>query len=175
VESVDDLLVFVAVDGTGRAWPGLPGAVLTRACAQGLVGRDQSVTAAVLDPRAVLDALDAEGRESQDEAAAIRALARVAESRGATLRSRGTDPTPGSPAGDHDYSSADVRAALVIISDQLRSTIEYAAHRLSAVVDETGGSLPETSRNVLSGRLCFIGGPTTGPTVGVRAREGPGT
>lgn len=174
MESVDDLLMFVAIDGLGRPWPGVPGAVLTYDCAQGLVGPHQGVAGAVLDPGAVLDTLDTfipEGRESQNEHAAIRVLALVAECRGATLRCDGADPTRWTPSDDRDYPADDVQAALAIVAEQLHSSIEYAAHRLFAAVEEAGASLRATSRDVVLGRLCFIGSPT-GPTVSIWAHEG---
>jgi hypothetical protein len=176
VDSDDDVLVFVAVDASGRACPALPAAVLSRACAQRLVGPHRDVAGIVLDPVAVLAALDGfvpTDRDARDEYSAILVLALVAEVRGVLVACDGEDPRTWTPARHPDYRAAEVQAALAVISEQLGCSADDAAHRLFAVVQEAGASLRETSRDVVAGRLSFTGNRTL-PGVGTRAPEGSG-
>jgi hypothetical protein len=176
VESDDDVLVFVAIDASGRTCPGVSAAVLSRAFAQALVGPHREVAGVVLEPEAVLAALDGfvpTSRETRTEYSAILALALVAEVRGALVGCDGEDPRTWTPARHPDFLVPQVQAALAIVAEQLHCSADDAAHRLFAVAQEAGGSLRETSRDVVSGRLSFVGSPTP-PTVGTRAPEAGG-
>lgn len=169
-----DLLMIVAFDESGPRLEILT-AVLSRECAQSLIGPGKDVAGAILDPDVVLDSLDAyipQTRESRNERSAILRLALVAQVRGLRLRCDGTDPTAWTPQQDRHYLTSDVQAALTIIAEQLHCTVDHAAHRLFALVDESGAPLRGTSQAVISGQLSFIGSPT-GPTVSLGDSPSP--
>lgn len=170
----EDFLMFVAIDQDGRSKRAIPRAILSRGCAQGLIGTDAPAGGAVLEPGAVLDTLEGYvpvDRESRNEYSAILELALVAEARGLVLGCDGVDPTRWTPRQHRSYLTPDVQTALGLISEQLHCTVEHAGHRLFALVDESGATVVGTSREVIAGRLTFIGSPT-GPTVSIWSRDG---
>lgn len=155
-------VMFVAVDEVGRRDRSVPTAVVCRECAHALSGAARRGARAVLEPGAVLEALDGwipRDREARSEYSAVLKLALVAEARGLVLCCDGTDPTTWTPAQHRDYLDADVQTALGIVAEQLDCTVERAAYRLFAVADEVGACPIATSRDVISGRLSFIGSP----------------
>ncbi|WP_433782703.1 hypothetical protein ACQPX6_22890 [Actinomycetospora sp. CA-101289] len=107
METDDDVLVFVAIDGSGRSCPGVSAAVLSRGFAQGLVGPHGDVVGVALDPGAVLAALDGfvpTSRETRTEYSAILELALIAEVRGALVGCDREDP--GSRSGQSGLRAA---------------------------------------------------------------------
>lgn len=168
-----DFLMFEAIDDAGHASSAIPSAVLTRRCAQGLIGVQREASGAVLEPSAVLDVLEAfvpDSREARNEYSAVLRLALVAEARGMVLGCDGKDPTAWTPSQHPDYRAEDVQTALGFVSQQLHCTVEHASHRLFALVEESGVCVLETSRDVIAGRLSFIGSPT-GPTISIWTRD----
>lgn len=170
-----DLLMLVAIDSAGRSCSAIPSAVLTRQCAQALIGMDQEASGAMLEPSAVLEALEGfvpDSRESRNEYSTVLRLALVAEARGMVLGCDGMDPTTWTPAQDPSYFAAAVQTAVSLVAGQLHCTVEQAAHRLFALVDESGTAVLGASRDVIAGRLSFIGSPT-GPTVSIWDHQSP--
>ena len=169
-----DLLTFTAVDKTGRVRPNAQAAVLSGVCARGLVGAHRPTAGALLEPEEVLTALEGftpGTREARTEYSAILRLALVADAYGLVLRCGSSNATAWTPADEPAYWDDEVQTALSLVAGQLDCTVEQAAHRLFALDSSTGTPLLETSRDIIAGRLIFVGTHDASTTEVGAARE----